>query len=429
MCGIIGIAGRAPVSDRLVDSLRRLEYRGYDSAGIATLAGGALAIRKAQGKLKNLEALLGADPIPGDTGIGHTRWATHGPPSDRNAHPQRAGRVAVVHNGIIENFATLKAELAAEGRTFGSDTDTEVIAQLIDRELATGGSSFEAFRRVLGRLEGAYALGVVIDGEDGIVMGARRGSPLVLGYGDGEMFIGSDALAVGPFTQRVAYLAEGDSVRIDPTGARVFDAEGAPVERPVVVVPASAALVEKGEYRHFMEKEIHEQPEAVQHTLSAYIDPVSGRAKSPGIDFKALPRLQIVGLRHGLSGGPHRQVPVREAGRPALRRGDRVRIPLPRPRRGPRHAGPGDQPVGRDRRHARRAPLVQGAGAEDGRHRQRPPIHHGPRSRPDVAPACGSGDRGGLHQGLHRPARRPDRPGHRRRLPTRQDQCGRGESG
>ena len=295
MCGIIGIAGRAPVADRLVESLKRLEYRGYDSAGIAVLANGALEVRKAQGKLRNLEALLQRDPIDGETGIGHTRWATHGPPSDRNAHPQRAGKVAVVHNGIIENFAPLKAELIAEGRTFTSDTDTEVIAHLIDRELTRGANDpFEAFRRVLAMLEGAYALGVVVDGHDHLVMGARRGSPLVLGCGDGEMFIGSDALAVGPFTQRIAYLAEGDSVRITPGSAEVFDVSGAPVDRPVVTVPASAALVEKGEYRHFMEKEIHEQPDAVQHTLSAYIDPVTGRAKSPGIDFAQVPRLQIV---------------------------------------------------------------------------------------------------------------------------------------
>ena len=295
MCGIIGIAGRTAVADRLVESLRRLEYRGYDSAGIATLTDGDLDVRKAEGKLRNLEALLAKEPLSGDTGIGHTRWATHGPPATRNAHPQRAGKVAVVHNGIIENFAPLKAELIAQGRTFTSDTDTEVIAQLIDREIGKGANDpFEAFRRVLSMLEGAYALGVVVDGFDHMVMGARRGSPLVLGYGDGEMFIGSDALAVGPFTQRVAYLAEGDSVRITPDSAQVFDVTGAPVDRPVVVVPASAALVEKGEYRHFMEKEIHEQPDAVQHTLSAYIDPITGRAKSPGIDFATVPRLQIV---------------------------------------------------------------------------------------------------------------------------------------
>ena len=295
MCGIIGIVGLTPVAPRLVESLRRLEYRGYDSAGVAALdESGALDRRRAVGKIRALDEALAAEPLSGVVGIGHTRWATHGAPTLKNAHPHRAGRVGVVHNGIIENFAPLKAELIAEGRAFESDTDTEVVAHLIDRELGTGAAPLAAFHAVLGRLEGAYALGVVIDGEAGGVMGARRGSPLVVGYGDGEMFIGSDALAVGPFTQRVSYLAEGDSVRIDHAGAIVFDAEGARVERPVVVVSASAALVEKGEYRHFMEKEIHEQPDAVQHTLSAYLDPVSGRATAPGIDFANVPRLQIV---------------------------------------------------------------------------------------------------------------------------------------
>jgi glucosamine--fructose-6-phosphate aminotransferase (isomerizing) len=295
MCGIIGIVGVSPVTDRLIESLRRLEYRGYDSAGVATLTDGRLDRRRAAGKLRNLETLLLEAPLGGLTGIGHTRWATHGPPSEKNAHPQVAGRVAVVHNGIIENFAPLKAELIAQGRTFTSDTDTEVIAHLIDREIALGrGSSFDAFRRVLAHLEGAYALAVIVDGEDGAVMGARKGSPLVLGYGDGEMFLGSDALAVGPFTQRVAYLAEGDSVRIDHAGAQVFDAAGQAVVRPISVVPASAALVEKGNYRHFMEKEIHEQPDAVQHTFSAYIDAATGRTKPSGVDFAATPRLQII---------------------------------------------------------------------------------------------------------------------------------------
>ena len=294
MCGIIGIVGRTPATPRLVESLRRLEYRGYDSAGVATLEDGRLGVRKEKGKLRHLEAMLDAQPLAGATGIGHTRWATHGPPSDRNAHPQRAGRVAVVHNGIIENFAALKAELQAQGRTFSSDTDTEVIAQLIDRELETAPAALSALKAVLDRLEGAYALGVLIEGEDAQVLGARRGSPLVLGWGEGEMFLGSDALAVGPFTQRVSYLAEGDYVRITHDGAQVFDVDGHQVSRPITVVSASAALVEKGEYRHFMEKEIHEQPDAVQHTLSAYLDPVAGKAVAPGLDWADVPRLQIV---------------------------------------------------------------------------------------------------------------------------------------
>ena len=295
MCGIIGIVGKEPVSWRLVDSLRRLEYRGYDSAGIAVHDGGKLKRRRTVGKLRALEESLGSEPLGGTVGIGHVRWATHGKPNEANAHPQCAGRVALVHNGIIENFAELRAELIAAGRTFTSETDTEVIAHLIDRGLEQGLDPLAAFKATLDRLQGAYALGVLIDGEQRLVMGARRGSPLVVGYGDGEMFIGSDALAVGPFTNRIAYLEEGDYVAIDDSSARIFDAAGNPAARPQRVIPASAALVEKGNYRHFMEKEIHDQPDAVQHTLTAYVDAVALRAVPPdGIDFAATERLQIV---------------------------------------------------------------------------------------------------------------------------------------
>ena len=295
MCGIIGIVGRSPATPRLVESLRRLEYRGYDSAGVATLDDGRIDRRRAAGKLRNLEAVLDEAPLPGSTGIGHTRWATHGPPVERNAHPHVSGRVALVHNGIIENFAELKAELIAQGRTFTSDTDTEVVAQLLDAEIEATGEVERAFSRVLKRLRGAYALAVMVQGEgEPTLLGARLGPPLVVGHGDGEMFIGSDALAVGPFTQRVSYLDDGDWAVATAKGARIFDADDCPVDRAVTLVPASAALVEKGNYRHFMEKEIHEQPDAVQHTLSAYIDPLTGRAKAPGVDFAALPRLQIV---------------------------------------------------------------------------------------------------------------------------------------
>jgi glucosamine--fructose-6-phosphate aminotransferase (isomerizing) len=296
MCGIIGIVGTSPVAPRLIESLKRLEYRGYDSAGVAAItASGALDRRRAPGKIKALEAVLAEEPLTGTVGIGHTRWATHGPPVEKNAHPQRAGRVAVVHNGIIENFAPLKAELIAEGRTFTSDTDTEVIAHLIDRELGKGLAPLAAFKAALDRLEGAYALGVLIEGEDKLVLGARRGSPLVVGFGDGEMFIGSDALAVGPFTTRIAYLDEGDYVAIDHDRAEIFDAQGRPANRPMVQVSASAAMVEKGNYRHFMDKEIHDQPDACQRTLSAYLDPVAQKAKVPaGFSFEGVERLQIV---------------------------------------------------------------------------------------------------------------------------------------
>ena len=300
MCGIIGIVGRTQVADRVIESLKRLEYRGYDSAGIAAIENHHLVRRRAQGKIRALEAALKETPVNATVGIGHTRWATHGAPSERNAHPQMAGRVAVVHHGIIENFAELKKELIAAGRTFTSDTDTEVVAHLIDQALADGLPPLAAFKRTLDRLEGAYALAVLIDGEDRLVMGARRGSPLVVGYGEGEMFIGSDALAVGPFTQRIAYLNEGDYVAIDDHAAHIFNDQGQAVSRTVHQVSASAALVEKGAYRHFMEKEIHEQPDACQHTLSAYLDPIHGRARVPShdslppLDFAQVTRIQIL---------------------------------------------------------------------------------------------------------------------------------------
>ena len=294
MCGIIGIVGLAPVSARLVESLRRLEYRGYDSAGVAGVVDGRIERRRAEGKLRNLEALLVEDPLNATVGVGHTRWATHGAPSVRNAHPQLAGRVAVVHNGIIENFAPLKAGLVAEGRRFESDTDTEVVAHLIDRELSLGLEPIAAFKAALDQLTGAYALAVLIQDQDALVMGARRGSPLVVGEGQGEMFIGTDALGLGPFTNRIIHLDDGDYVAIDHAGARIFDRDGIRVERPLRIVPAASALVEKGNYRHFMEKEIHDQPDACRHTLSAYVDPIASTVSSPGVDFAAIDRLQIV---------------------------------------------------------------------------------------------------------------------------------------
>ncbi|MDG2530374.1 glutamine--fructose-6-phosphate transaminase (isomerizing) [Caulobacter endophyticus] len=295
MCGIIGIVGKAPVAERLVESLKRLEYRGYDSAGVAGVVGSGVERRRAKGKIKALEEVLTAEPLTATTGIGHTRWATHGAPNVANAHPHSAGRVTLVHNGIIENFAELKAELAAAGRTFESDTDTEVIAHLIDAELATGLAPIDAFKATLDRLTGAYALAVLIEGAENLVLGARRGSPLVVGEGQGEMFLGSDALAVGPFTNRVIYLDEGDYVALDHDGARIFDASGAAVTRPVRVVPTSAVMMEKGNYRHFMEKEIHDQPEGCQRTIAAYVDALTSRTAIPGdVDWAKLERIQIV---------------------------------------------------------------------------------------------------------------------------------------
>lgn len=294
MCGIIGIVGTTSVQGRLIESLKRLEYRGYDSAGIAGFTADGVERRRAAGKLRNLEAVLADAPLRATVGIGHTRWATHGPPTEGNAHPHRAGRVTLVHNGIIENFAELKAGLAAKGRAFGTDTDTEVVAQLLDSELADK-SPIDAFKATLDQVRGAFALVVMVDGEDGMLMGARRGPPLVVGYGDGEMFLGSDALAVGPFTTRIAYLEDGDFVVIDHSTARIFDESGAPVDRAVQIVAQSAALMEKGNYRHFMEKEIHDQPDACRHTLSAYVDAVSLAFAPPaGLDLSQFDRVQIV---------------------------------------------------------------------------------------------------------------------------------------
>jgi len=300
MCGIIGISGTIPVTSRLIDSLKRLEYRGYDSAGVAAVVDGHVERRRAAGKIRALEEVLAADPLAGTVGSGHTRWATHGKPTTANAHPHKAGRVTLVHNGIIENFAELKQALLDRGHVFESDTDTEVIAHLINAEIEAGLEPVAALKATLDRLHGAYALGVLVEGYPDLVMGARRGSPLVVGWGEGEMFIGSDALAVGPFTGKVTYLEEGDYVAIDRESATIFDATGARVNRPVTHVAASAALVEKGAYRHFMEKEIHEQPDSCQHTLSAYLDPVEMRATPPkskdsgDIDFSKINRIQVV---------------------------------------------------------------------------------------------------------------------------------------
>ncbi len=294
MCGIIGIVGTAPVEARLIVSLKRLEYRGYDSAGVAGFTASGVERRRAAGKLKNLEAVLAAQPLIASVGIGHTRWATHGPPTVGNAHPHQAGRVTLVHNGIIENFAELKAALTAEGRVFQTDTDTEVVAQLLDRELGSK-PPLAAFKATLDQVRGAFALVVMIDGEPGMLLGARNGPPLVIGHGDGEMFLGSDALAVGPFTNRVSYLEDGDFVAIEHGAARVFNQAGQPVDRPAQVVPQSPALMEKGNYRHFMEKEIHDQPEGCQRTIAAYVDALTARAAMPGgIDFAVLERIQIV---------------------------------------------------------------------------------------------------------------------------------------
>ncbi|MFZ9395706.1 MAG: glutamine--fructose-6-phosphate transaminase (isomerizing) [Erythrobacter sp.] len=296
MCGIIGIVGTGPVADRLVDGLRRMEYRGYDSSGLCTIHEGALVRRRAEGKLANLEQVLAADPAPGLVGIAHTRWATHGAPNAINAHPHATDRVAIVHNGIIENFKELRDELKIDGRIFESETDSEVIAHLISRRIEAGDTPADAMRDVLPRLRGAFGLAVAFRDFPDLLVGARLGSPLVVGYGDGEMYLGSDALALAPLTQRIAYLEEGDWAVITRDSAQVYDAEHDPVTREVRHSGASAAAVEKGNYRHFMQKEIYEQPTVVAQTLSSYLRRSDNSIALPqfDVDLSTIRRMTIV---------------------------------------------------------------------------------------------------------------------------------------
>jgi glucosamine--fructose-6-phosphate aminotransferase (isomerizing) len=285
MCGIIGIIGAEPVAERLLDGLKRLEYRGYDSAGIATIVDGAIERRRAPGKLKNLAAKLREFPLEGTTGIAHTRWATHGAPTEDNAHPHTAGEVSLVHNGIIENFKQLRDELAAEGARFESQTDSEVVAHLIDRELRGGRSPREAVAAVLPQLHGAFALAVMFRSAPELLIGARLGSPLTVGFGEGENYLGSDAIGLAPFTQRIAYLDEGDWVVIEQDRVEIYDKHNQPVERPVVNSGASGQLMDKGNHRHFMQKEIYEQPVVVAQTLHSYLRPLEQQVALPDMDF------------------------------------------------------------------------------------------------------------------------------------------------
>lgn len=281
MCGIVGIVGATPVAPLLIDSLKRLEYRGYDSAGVATLENGTLTRRRAEGKLRNLEAKLVQSPLSGLIGIGHTRWATHGAPTVTNAHPHATDKVAVVHNGIIENFREIKDMLEAEGRIFASQTDTEVVAQLVTHHMDRGLSPVDAVSATLKRLKGAFALAFLFPGHDDLLIGARRGSPLAVGHGNGEMFLGSDAIALAPFTDRVTYLEEGDWVVVTRAGATVRDEHDRIVDRPTTISAASALMVDRGNYRHFMAKEIHEQPEVIGHTLAQFVDFEKRRIRMP----------------------------------------------------------------------------------------------------------------------------------------------------
>ncbi|SEI03541.1 glutamine--fructose-6-phosphate transaminase (isomerizing) [Tardiphaga sp. OK245] len=296
MCGIVGILGRGPVADQIVDSLKRLEYRGYDSAGVATLEGAHIDRRRAEGKLKNLEAKLGKSPLAGHIGIGHTRWATHGKPTEANAHPHAAEGVAVVHNGIIENFRELRLELEKGGAKFASETDTEVVAHLVSSYLQKGASPVDAVKQALPRLKGAFALAFVFKDHDNLMIGARKGSPLAVGYGEGEMYLGSDAIALAPFTDDISYLEDGDWVVLTRKGCEIHDESGKVVKRDVLKSGASAFMVDKANYRHFMAKEIHEQPEVVGHTLARYVDLANERVALPmtlPFDFKDIQRISI----------------------------------------------------------------------------------------------------------------------------------------
>ena len=296
MCGIVGILGREPVAGSLVDALKRLEYRGYDSAGVATLENGRLTRRRAEGKLKNLEQRLSHEPLVGTIGIGHTRWATHGRPNEINAHPHATDTVAVVHNGIIENFRELRESLGKNGSTFSTETDSEVVAHLVTDEMKKGRSPADAVAAALPQLKGAFALAFLFEGENDLMIGARRGSPLCLGYGNGEMYLGSDALALAPYTDAISYLDEGDWVVVRRNGAEVHDIAGRVVKRAIIKSNASALLLDKGNHRHFMAKEIHEQPEVVGHTLAHYIDMEAERVVLPGklpFDFREIVRMSI----------------------------------------------------------------------------------------------------------------------------------------
>ncbi|PKP88109.1 MAG: glutamine--fructose-6-phosphate transaminase (isomerizing) [Alphaproteobacteria bacterium HGW-Alphaproteobacteria-16] len=296
MCGIIGIVSNTDVAERLVDGLRRLEYRGYDSAGVATVFEGAIERQRAEGKLNNLAKELVAEPLPGTIGIAHTRWATHGAPTTANAHPHATGEVALVHNGIIENYKPLREKLLAQGRHFDSETDTEVVAHLVSSLVEQGVAPRDAVAQVLPQLHGAFALAILFRQHPDMLIGARLGSPLVVGYGDGETFLGSDALALAPLTQRISYLEEGDWVVITRDGAEIFDRDNNPVDRPIVLSGASAAQIEKGNHRHFMLKEIYEQPVVVAQTLKSYLrrneDQVS--LPVPDFDLGAIRRVTIV---------------------------------------------------------------------------------------------------------------------------------------
>ena len=415
MCGIVAILGRHEVAPLILEALKRLEYRGYDSAGIATVHDGRLGRRRAVGKLIALSDLLVRDPIRGRAGIGHTRWATHGQPSERNAHPHQAGRVAVVHNGIIENFRALRTELEAEGAVFETETDTEAVVQLCNRELAAGRPPVEAARATLARLQGAFALCFLFDGEDDLLVAARRGSPLAVGYGDGEVFVGSDALALAPLTSRIAYLEEGDHAVLTRGSVEIFDASGCPASRETHHVPVENFYAEKGPYKHFMAKEMHEQPTVIADALARYLAPDRRSAALPaGVDFAGVDRLVLVAC-----GTAHYACHVarywfESLARAAGRDRGGVGVPVSGTAAKCWYYRDFCQPVGGDGRHARRAALRAWARGADRFGGQRRDLDHRAGERRGAADPGGAGDRRRLDQGVHLPAHGAGHAGARR---------------
>ena len=405
-----------------MDSLKRLEYRGYDSAGVATLEGDHLERRRAEGKLKNLEKRLQAEPLAGHTGIGHTRWATHGKPTENNAHPHATDRVAVVHNGIIENFRDLREELEKNGAVFKTETDTEIVLHLVDNLLQQGIKPVEAVKASLSQLRGAFALGFIFAGDDDLMIGARNGPPLAIGYGDGEMYLGSDAIALGPFTDTISYLEDGDWVVLTRKGAAIYDKNNAIVQREAIKHTASTSLVDKANYRHFMAKEIHEQPEVVGHTLARYVDMATERVMLPvklPFDFKDIQRISIIACGTASYAGyvakywfeRLARLPVELDVASEFRYRE---APLAQGRSGDLHFA-----VRRDRRYAGGAALCQGAGRAHALGRQRADLDDRARKRDRAADAGRSRNRRRLDQGVHLPVDGAGRARGRRRQGAR----------
>ena len=402
MCGIIGILGKRDVANALLDGLKRLEYRGYDSTGIATLVDGRIDRRRAEGKITNLETLLAKQPLSGATGIGHTRWATHGRPSENNAHPHATDKVAVVHNGIIENFQELREELGKAGHKFTTETDTETVAHLLTELLSKGKTPEQAMAITMSKLQGAFSLAIVFADRPDLMAGARRGSPLAVGYGEGEMFLGSDAMALAPYTNRICYLEEDDWAMLTRDSATIYNG-GKRVNREVRQTALSGALIGKGNYRHFMMKEIAEQPTVIGDTLQAFVNPAGPQdrdAEAAGRSRQALaPHHRR--LRHRLSRRLCREILAGEDRAPAGGDRRRVRVPLSRSAARSRWRDAGDLAVGRDRGYAGRAALCQVAGPQDHCRAQLPESTIGRESDCRAAYAGRAGDRCRLDQGLH----------------------------